>query len=70
MGIYGATEILLILLVLAGTVLLPLFALIDILRSKFGGNDAIMMILIVIFVPVVGPILYFIMGPARKIKKE
>ena len=69
MGNIGITEIILILIVIGFLMLLPILALVDILRSKFEGNDAILMALIVIFVPVVGPILYFILGPARKIKQ-
>ena len=68
MGYIGLTEIILILIVLGFFLLLPIFAIIDILKSKFEGNDGILMALIVIFLPVVGSILYFILGPARKIK--
>jgi len=68
MGMFGLTEIILILFALGFLLLLPLFALIDILKSKFEGNDGILMALIVIFLPVIGSILYFILGPARKIK--
>jgi len=48
--------------------LLPIIAIIDILNSKFEGNDAILMLLIVVFIPF-GAILYFILSPSRKIKK-
>jgi len=48
--------------------LIPIIAIIDILNSKFEGNDAILMLLIVIFIPF-GAILYFILSPSRKIKK-
>ena len=47
--------------------LLPIIAIIDILKSKFEGNDNILMLLIVIFIPF-GAIIYFILGPARKIR--
>lgn len=46
--------------------LLPLIAIVDILKSKFQGNDSILMILIVIFIPF-GAILYFVIAPSRKI---
>ncbi|MBV5283087.1 MAG: PLDc N-terminal domain-containing protein [Paludibacter sp.] len=46
--------------------LLPIIAIIDILKSKFQGNDNILMILIVIFIPF-GAILYFVIAPSRKI---
>ena len=48
--------------------LLPIIAIIDILNSKFEGNDAILMLLIVVFITF-GAILYFILSPSRKIKK-
>lgn len=44
----------------------PLIAIIDILRSKFNGNDNILMFLLVIFIPF-GAILYFIIAPSRKL---
>lgn len=47
--------------------LLPIIALIDILRSKFQGNDNILMALLVIFIPF-GAILYFFIAPSRKIR--
>lgn len=47
--------------------LLPIIAIIDILNSKFQGNDNLLMILIVIFIPL-GSIVYFIVSPSRKIR--
>lgn len=45
--------------------LLPVIAIIDILRSRFEGNDALLMALIVIFIPF-GAIVYFFIAPSRK----
>ena len=47
--------------------LIPIIAIIDIMRSKFNGNDNILMLLIVIFIPF-GAILYFFLAPSRKIR--
>jgi len=47
--------------------LLPIIAIIDIMRSKFEGNDNLLMLLIVIFIPL-GSIIYFILAPSRKIR--
>jgi hypothetical protein len=44
-------------------------ALIDILRSEFHGNDKIVWVLVVIFFPFFGSILYFIIGRSRKIRR-
>jgi hypothetical protein len=46
--------------------LLPVFAIIDILRSKFPGNDNLLMVLIVLFIPL-GSIIYFLIAPSRKL---
>ena len=46
---------------------LPFIEIIDILRSKFQGNDNLLMLLIVIFIPF-GAIIYFIVGPSKKIR--
>jgi len=48
--------------------LLPIIAIIDILNSKFEGNDNLLMLLIVVLIPF-GAILYFFVSPSRKIKK-
>jgi hypothetical protein len=47
--------------------ILPIIAIIDIVNSKFQGNDTLLMVLIVIFIPF-GSILYFVIAPSRKIK--
>jgi len=43
-------------------------ALVDILRSEFHGNDKVLWALVVVFFPVLGSILYFIIGRSRKIR--
>jgi hypothetical protein len=49
--------------------MLPVIALIDILRSDFNGDDKIICVLIVLFLPILGSILYFIFGTSRKIRR-
>jgi len=63
----GLGEIVLILMTLGLLVVLPLMAIIDILKSKFKDNDAAIFVLIVLFAPIIGPILYFVVGSKRKI---
>lgn len=58
-----------ILLIALFFILLPLIAVVDILRSEFKGNDGIMLALLVIFVPF-GAIAYFFLAPARKIYRR
>ncbi len=67
LGVLGPWQLVIILPILA--FLLPAIALVDIIRSEFNGNDKIIFTLIVLFLPVLGAILYFIIGPSRKIQK-
>ena len=48
--------------------ILWLIATIRILASKFVGNYKIIWLLVVLVVPVVGPVAYFAMGKKQKIK--
>ncbi len=45
-----------------------IIALVDILRNKFNGNDKIVWVLVVLFLNLIGAILYFIIGRKQKIK--
>ena len=62
---FGIAEIFIIVLFIF---LLPLIALIDILRSKFEGNNKVVWVLVVIFLTIIGAILYFTIGKNQKIK--
>jgi hypothetical protein len=68
MGNLGVTEIIMVLIVIGLLFLLPIIAIIDIVRSKFEGNYGILMVLVVIFVPIIGSIIYFLNAPSRKLK--
>jgi len=46
-----------------------LIALIDILRNSFAGeNEKLIWILAILFVPIVGAVLYFTIGRKRRVK--
>ena len=45
-----------------------IIALIDILKSKFEGNNKIVWVLVVLFFNLIGAILYFTIGKNQKIK--
>ena len=47
-----------------------IIAFIDILKSDFQGNDKIVWLLAVIFVPFIGAIAYLTIGRKRKIRKH
>lgn len=57
------------LLIVALILLVPLIALIDILRHDFNGSDKLIWVLIVLLFPIIGAILYFLIGNSKKIKK-
>jgi len=70
MEIFGAImgmEIFFFLFVLFLGLILPLLALIDIVKSDFEGNNKLIWALIVVFVNFIGAILYFAIGRNQKI---
>lgn len=67
LGIIGFTELLVILIVALFLFLLPILAIVDIIRSKFEGNMQLIWIIIVVFFNVIGTILYFAIGRNQKI---
>ncbi|MDT8393739.1 MAG: PLDc N-terminal domain-containing protein [Bacteroidales bacterium] len=50
-------------------ILLPLFALIDIIRNEFTGNNKLIWVIVVLLFPYLGAILYFIFGGSQKIRR-
>ncbi len=67
---FGILEVLVIIIILFFIILIPLIALIDILKSRFEQNDKLVWVLLVIFLPLIGSILYFILGRGKKIRDE
>lgn len=65
----GTFQILLI--VLGGLLILlfPLLALISVLKNDFPGNDKIIWVLVIIFLPFFGSLIYFMVGRGRQIKR-
>jgi hypothetical protein len=61
----GLLQFVLILLVL----LFPVVALISVFRNKFQGNEKLIWILLIIFLPILGAILYFVFGRGKRVKK-
>ena len=48
----GVFELLVVLFISLFIILLPIIALIDILRSRFNGNDKLIWVLVVLFLPI------------------
>ena len=65
----GTNELVIIALI-SVIFLIPLFALIDILRNQFkDSSNKIIWALIVLLFPVLGGILYFLFGVKQKVSK-
>lgn len=64
----SAIGIILMLLIFALAFLLPLLALLDILKNEFTNSNKLIWVLVVLLFPFIGPILYFIIGSKQKIK--
>jgi len=70
LGMIGAWQLILILVVLFLGILPTIIALVDILKSEFKGNNKIVWILVVLFANFFGAILYFLIGRKQKITIE
>ena len=66
MGMFGPWQILLLLLAV-GAVVLPIVALIDIVKSELEGSAKLLWILLVLFIPIAGSFIYFASGRDKKI---
>lgn len=55
---------------IAGLILLvlPIMALVHMFRSNMQGQDRLTWVLLVVFMPVVGSILYFLIGRKRMVR--
>lgn len=69
LGIIGGPELIVLLLVAAFIFLIPIFALVDIIRSKFEGNMQLIWVIIVVCLNILGALLYFVIGRNQKIQQ-
>lgn len=68
MGLFAGVGLLFSLFIIFCVFFLWIIALVDILRSDFRGNDKVVWVIVVIFFPFLGSILYFLVGRSRKIR--
>ena len=61
--------LLLTVLVILFIFLLPLFALISALMNEFPGNEKIIWVLLIIFLPFLGSVLYFLIGRGQRMNR-
>ncbi len=69
-GMLGINEIIIILIFLVIFTVLPIIALIDILKNDFEGNNKLIWILLLIFLGVIGAALYYTIGRKQRIQKD
>lgn len=67
LGMIGPWQIIIIAFAFLG-IIPTIIALVDILKNKFEGNDKIIWVLVVLFLNLLGAILYFTIGRKQKIK--
>jgi nitrate reductase gamma subunit len=61
--------LLFLLIIFAIAFILPIIALVDILKSEFKNNDKLIWTVVVIFLSVIGAILYFTIGRNQRIQQ-
>ena len=61
--------ILITLFVILFIFLLPLLALISALMNDFNGSEKILWVLIILFLPFLGSVLYFLIGRNKRISR-
>lgn len=67
LGNLGIAELILIFFFIL-PIILWIVALIDIVKSNFDGNNKLTWVIIVVFLPVLGALLYLLVGRNQKIK--
>ena len=68
LGIIGTAQMIIVLIAVFLGIIPTIIALIDILKSKFEGNDKIVWVLVVLFLNLIGAILYFAIGRNQRVK--
>ena len=64
----GAAELALIFLFLGVLLILPIIALVDVIRSEFrGSNDKLIWVVVILFLNFIGAILYYFIGRSQRI---
>ena len=65
----GPQELGIFLIIIPLLLIVPIIALVDILRNEFTGNNKLIWVLVILLSWIIGAILYFFIGRNQKIKK-
>ena len=64
----GGQELLFLLVIFGVLFLLPILALVDVVRSEFrGSNDKLIWVIIIVFLNIIGALLYLVIGRNQRI---
>ncbi len=70
LGFIGPWQWIIIGMLVIPMFILPIIALVDIIKSNFLENNKIVWVLVVLLLPIIGAILYYIVGTKQKVKIE
>ena len=70
LGFISAGEIKIFLILGLLVFIFPLIALVNILKINFEGDSKLIWVIVVVFLPIMGSILYFLIGRNQKIKNS
>ena len=70
LGIIGPIEIMIILIAVLILGVIPIIALVDILRSEFSGNNKLIWVLVILFTGFIGAVLYYFLGIKQKLSSD
>jgi len=65
----GPQELGIFLIIIPLLLIVPIIALVDILRNEFTGNNKLIWVLVILLSWIIGAILYFFIGRNQKIEK-
>jgi len=65
----GGQDLIIMLMIIGILLGIYIFVLVDILKSEFHGYNKIIWILLVLFLPALGTILYLLIGRKQKVQK-
>jgi len=69
LGYLGTQEIVILLLVSLVMFVIPIIALVDILKNDFEGNNKLIWVLVILLTWLLGAILYYFIGRKQKIER-
>jgi predicted membrane channel-forming protein YqfA (hemolysin III family) len=67
LALLGTGELYVLMLVAIIFFVIPIVALIDILKSEFEGNNKLIWVLVVLLSWIIGAVIYFVIGRKQKI---